>query len=457
MLKGNTGKLISSLLTLASILTALPLVGVGASAQVSADSLWEYTVLDDSTAMLGDDTNENSAYLGNSATPVIPAVIDGYTIVRISSMAFYGNTAISEVTIPDTVESIGYAAFYGCTSLESVVVPDSVQMLEGEVFYGCTSLESVTLPDNGLLFDADSFSETAAFADTDNWTGGGFYIGDYLICISPEVTDFTVKNGTKYVSANAFLGNGTIETVTMPNSVTSIWYGFSECSSLRSVVLSDSITSLEEMSFYHCESLESVTLPSSLESIGQCAFEGCSLLDNVVLPDGLTEIGSYAFYHCTSLSHIEIPNGVTEIKESTFYRCEGLRSIVIPESVTSIGADAFSSCRYLDEVTFLNADTEIDSTAFDVTKTVISTVYGYVGSTAQSFAEENGITFIPLGLVFGDLDSDGDVTIADYAVIKLYLEGNTELDSLGFVTADVNHDNAVDAFDLFEVNKIIYC
>ena len=52
-------------------------------------------------------------------------------------------TALTSVTIPDSVTSIGIWAFSYCTSLTSVTIPDSVTSIEGWAFSNCTSLTSV--------------------------------------------------------------------------------------------------------------------------------------------------------------------------------------------------------------------------------------------------------------------------------------------------------------------------
>ena len=101
-----------------------------------------------------------------------------------------------------------------------------------------------------------------------------------------------------------------------------------------------------DMAFHCCSSLRSVVIPDGVTSIGEYAFYDCSSLTNIAIPDGVTRIGKCAFCDCSSLNSVVIPDGVTSIGESAFNGCESLTDIVIPNSVTSIGDGAFWRCDF---------------------------------------------------------------------------------------------------------------
>ena len=139
---------------------------------------------------------------------------------------------------------------------------------------------------------------------------------------------------------------------------------FSNCRSLTSVTIPDSVTSIGNNAFNNCSSLTSVSIPDSVTSIGDYTFDGCTSLTSVIIPDSVTSIGRGAFNDCTSLTSINIPEGVISIEDGTFQFCTGLTSVTIPDSVTSIGSYAFSVCTSLTSITIGDNVTSIGQYAF---------------------------------------------------------------------------------------------
>lgn len=126
------------------------------------------------------------------------------------------------------------------------------------------------------------------------------------------------------------------------------WEEFTD--DIKTVIISDGVTSIGRSAFLGCNSLTDVTLPDSLTSIGNFAFMNCENLSNINLTDGLTHIGYGAFWSCKSLTGIDIPNSVTYIGDFAFSDCPNLTSIIIPESVTTIGKAAFCYCSGIDNI-----------------------------------------------------------------------------------------------------------
>ena len=210
------------------------------------------------------------------------------------------------ITIPNSVTSIGSYAFWGCGSLTSIVIPDSVTSIGSYAFRGCDSLTSIVIP-----------------------------------------------NSVTSIGSYAFGDCSSLTSIEIPNSVMNISFGmFSGCSSLTSIEIPNSVTSIGSYAFGNCSSLTSIEIPNSVTSVGSYAFAYCDGLTSIEIPNSVTSIGSRAFEGCDSLTSIEIPNSVTSIGSGAFMDCDSLTSIVIPDSVTSIGDFAFGGCSNLTSITF---------------------------------------------------------------------------------------------------------
>ena len=112
-------------------------------------------------------------------------------------------------------------------------------------------------------------------------------------------------------------------------------------SKIKSVIIPNTVTIIENGAFYDCYALTSVTIGNSVTSIGDEAFNGCSSLTSVTIGNSVTSIGNSAFYACSRLTSVTIGNSVTSIGDYAFADCSSLTSVTIPNSVTSIGNNAF--------------------------------------------------------------------------------------------------------------------
>ncbi len=147
------------------------------------------------------------------------------------------------------------------------------------------------------------------------------------------------KGSDSNVVIPAYIGNIPVTTIGE--------YAFSNCTSLTSVTIPDSVTSIDNSAFTNCISLTSVTIPDSVTSIGSWAFSSCKNLTSIVIPDSITTISLGTFHKCTSLTSITIPDNVTSIGSDAFGYCVSLTSVTIGNSVTTIGGGAFEYCRNL--------------------------------------------------------------------------------------------------------------
>jgi len=114
--------------------------------------------------------------------------------------------------------------------------------------------------------------------------------------------------------------------------------------SLISVVLPNSIVTIDTNAFYKCSGLTTINIPLTVSTIGSMCFMNCSSLASITLPPSLVSIATSTFYGCSKLTSMVIPSSVTTINSSAFFGCTGLTSVVLPSSVTTIGATIFKGC-----------------------------------------------------------------------------------------------------------------
>ena len=126
---------------------------------------------------------------------------------------FLNGEEVKDLTIPNSVTSIGDYAFQWCSSLTSVTIPNSVTSIGNSAFYYCSNLTSVTIPN----------SVTS--------------IGGYAFQRCSSLTSVTIGNSVTTIGYSAFSDCSSLTSVTIPNSVTYIGdYAFSGCSSLTSII-----------------------------------------------------------------------------------------------------------------------------------------------------------------------------------------------------------------------------
>ena len=118
--------------------------------------LFDFKFTPDNTAVIV----TNYKYNGAAADVTIPSRYQGKPVTTIGHAAFF-NSAVTSVTIPDSVTSISDDAFVNCPQLTNISIPNSVTYIGFFAFGSCTSLKSITLPSSlssisGALFSGCS-------------------------------------------------------------------------------------------------------------------------------------------------------------------------------------------------------------------------------------------------------------------------------------------------------------
>lgn len=174
--------------------------------------LFDFEFTPDNTAVIV----TNYKYKGTAADVTIPSRYKGKPVTMIDHAAFH-NSAVTSVTIPDSVTSIHDSAFAYCSSLTNISIPNSVTAIGSFAFEGCTKLESITLPSSLLT------------------------ISEFLFYDCSQLTTIHIPDSVSSIRQYAFYNCGKLETIRIPVSVTSIGsYAFDDCPSSMTVTYSGS-------------------------------------------------------------------------------------------------------------------------------------------------------------------------------------------------------------------------
>lgn len=238
-------------------------------------------------------------------------IVFGEDLKKIESYAFTGSL-VSEVVVPETVESIGFNAFNGCNYLEKITVP----------FIG-DGTDKNYLP---YIFGASVSYSTAE--------DGGY--GDIRIINSDRLPGnlktVAVSKPLAKVPDFAFYAMTSLENVELQPGVQEYGaYSFS-VTGVKEMTFEEGVKIIGDYAFMQCMSLTSVTFPSSLEKAGEGSFALDLNLQNIVFSEGLKEIPELMFYAYTETD----PSTGNSINSSALNG-----TIVIPASVETIGEFAF--------------------------------------------------------------------------------------------------------------------
>ena len=292
---------------------------------------------------------------------------EGNCLIERESVALIGGCKNS--VIPAGIWGICKGAFNGCSGLTSIMIPRSVNFIELSAFVGCSGLTSITVDQENEYYysEGNCIIERKCENLIFDFDGGNYIMeeaGKKLI-LGCKNSIIPADGSVKGIYVEAFADCSGLTSIIIPNSVTSIEDGaFSGCCRLTSITIPDSVTSIGDSAFAGCSGLTGIPIPNSVTSIGDGAFKGCSALMSITIPNSVTRIGNGAFAGCSRLTSITIPNSVTRIGNGAFKGCNALMSITIPNSVTSIGDSAFAGCSALTSVTMPNEVTYIGDQAF---------------------------------------------------------------------------------------------
>ena len=316
--------------------------------------------------------------------------VDLGNVYTIEANAFAGDEKITSIVLPESLTKLGEGAFVG-TNIKSLRIPASLGnfVVNNKTFnlgvveelYISSAMKQIVAAEDMHLPNLKK-----VVVDPDNHYYESTYNGKEINCVVSKEGDYNnrviiylgsanakIINRDSSIEKEAFKGIKGLKTLHIGSEVHLDDGCFAECSGLKELTIDSSWgRSMPKKSFYGCTNLEKVTLndvrfinvdvfrdctslkkvilPNTLEKIRAYAFAGCESLKEIVIPNSVKVIESGAFLNCSKLERVILPKGLKKIESLTFKGCTKLKEIVIPNSVESIDFEAFSNCKSLKEI-----------------------------------------------------------------------------------------------------------
>ncbi len=353
-----------------------------------------------------------------------------------TKITYIGDDTITEVIIPEGVETINFYAFANLTALESVTLPSTLRKIQVGAFYGCTALKSIKFSgENNLQFIGDkAFYGCGALTDIEM---------DSVIAIGASafegtaLSNLSFTENTQSIGARAFYGNTDLVSVSIPADVVKLGeQAFAACTALESVDLNASV--IPAGLFYGCEKLKTFRFGKDVTHIAQNAFAETGVTSFSVDPANpvysAEENGTYLVEGETLVAVVPTvtdfrTNGsirITSVGESAFSGNSVLESVTLP-NVTSVGSYAFYGCTSLTELKlgdlarigdYAFAGTAISELpAFDASLNTIGN-YAFFGTALKEVTVPDGVQVGKYA--FYACSALTSVTVGDNAVLGAY-------------------------------------
>ena len=344
----------------------------------------------------------------------------------IGQYAFDGASKLIDITIPSSVKTIGFGAFRDCAKLTRAVISDGLETIPSECFLTCKKLESVTIPDSVTRIERGAFTGCALKEIKISKNLTNIVVPGYTFAGCPAAVTVDAANPNYSADERGVLYNkdkslllhcpNFEKAFTFDINCNIDQYAFYNCANLTDVTFSYAIKKIPYAAFRNCGSLKITTVPDTVRMIDQVAFDGCGMTE-FYLPDSVEYVGTQAF-SSTPLTHFEFNDKVYTFK-NIFSICPKLRTVVVGKGIKKIEIGALGGTNRIDTIYYRGTKSDWDKiNVVDVASALknIKIVYNY-GQTSGVCGDNLTWSFQP-DLYQITVEGSGDMysydNVADY-------------------------------------------
>ncbi|MFI3329660.1 MAG: leucine-rich repeat protein, partial [bacterium] len=395
-------------------------------------------------------------------------------IIPQNSFKDWVNLEVAQLS--ENITTIEASSFEGCSSLQSIYIESCDLVIKEAAFKNCVNLVRIRtinneLPDTRGVYDLSvcTFIEKDAFFNCN--------IDELFLTITAETKQNAFLLGEifkKEINSDNLLRYINVDCT----DGVLVKQLFENCSTVKNIKITGTVTQLEDHLFSGCSSLENLEVEYEGNEITSHCFANCKKLVKFPNFANVKIISDYAFYGCTSLPAAKFTKRIDVIGTSAFENCANLKEIDMEFYGETLKTDTFKGCSLLNNFHFIKSIEVLETNSLsninlvnkfilpDSVKVIKSNAFN--GSTlgaelvlnpnityeAESFNNVKGIN----KLVFNSLNfTDGEKIVLPHEIFSKNLDNfNKKFEAIKSI--DVNTNNICDnAFKGWKnLSKIIF-
>ena len=224
--------------------------------------------LPESLTSLGESVFSNCKLLETANIPTTITIVPRYI--------FYYCPKLTTVTLHDGITSIGYSAFSGCESLVLTALPSALTSIESYAFYNTKAINAnLTLPETVTTLGYNAFYGSGITGFIITKPVNSFDNNTPAEC--KNLASVSLPNTMTILPDGTFQGTTSLKTITLPESLEEIRsYAFSG-SGLETIVLPLKLKTIGYQAFYNTK-LSEIKIPKNVTSVGAYFAAYCKQL-----------------------------------------------------------------------------------------------------------------------------------------------------------------------------------